>query len=273
MSYLINNQQKLNDIVFANRNKNYGAYAIRSSYGFTVLKSLGLMLLGFSSVISVLWYLSNTNIIPDLLPPEQIWDTTIYSVVPPPEPEEPSKDCQGPPLKSTIALESGSITVVDSLPPEPPVTETIAATNASASTTGTTGTINEPGTGSAGGTVTNSTIVSGTLSSEPKGYHEVDSLPEFEGGLGALKIFIRNNLRYPEPARELGEQGIVYVKFVIDEKGFVGNIKVEKRIGYGMDEEAIRVVSLIPKFKKPAKAGGHAVKIYYHVPINFVMKN
>jgi len=51
MSYLINNQQKLNDIIFANRNKNYGAYAIRSSYGNTMLKSLSCVVGGLGALI------------------------------------------------------------------------------------------------------------------------------------------------------------------------------------------------------------------------------
>jgi protein TonB len=272
MSYLINNQQKVNDIIFANRNKNYGAYAIRSSYGFTVLKSLGLMLLGFSSVISILWYFSNTGVLVDLHPPDYFYDTTIYSMTPPPDIDKP-RDDDGASRKPdpAEAAVTTSITDVDSLPPEPPATLTMAV--AGANTTGTTDGLPEPGAGTGAGSLTSiSNGTSTTTFTAPVEPYLVDSMPEFDGGVSALKAYIARNLRYPEPARELGEQGIVYVKFVVDEKGYVGSIYVEKRAGYGMDEEATRVISTIPRFKKPAKAKGHPVKTYYQLPIKFVMK-
>src|SRR4051812_41621166 len=80
MSYLINNQQKFNDLVFANRNKNYGAYAIRSAYGSTMLKSLSFMILGFGSFIAIAFYLKKpVNITNDLTEQIKIEDK-IYTV-------------------------------------------------------------------------------------------------------------------------------------------------------------------------------------------------
>src|SRR5690348_2664431 len=60
MSYLINNQQKMNEIIFAERNKAYGAYTIRSDYGYTVLKSLSFMMLGVGSIVMTA-FLMNQN--------------------------------------------------------------------------------------------------------------------------------------------------------------------------------------------------------------------
>ena len=61
MSYLINNEQKINDIVFASRNKNYGAYAIRSSYGNTLVKSISIMAFGFISLMGSAYYYTNKD--------------------------------------------------------------------------------------------------------------------------------------------------------------------------------------------------------------------
>ncbi len=65
MSYLINNQQNLNEVIFANRNKSYGAYAIRSAYGNTMFKSLSIMILGFGTFLSIAFYYTNRNNTPD----------------------------------------------------------------------------------------------------------------------------------------------------------------------------------------------------------------
>ena len=65
MSYLVNNQQNLNEVIFANRNKSYGAYVIRSAYGNTIVKSLSIMILGFGTFMSLAFYFSNRNNTPE----------------------------------------------------------------------------------------------------------------------------------------------------------------------------------------------------------------
>ncbi|MGZ3884076.1 MAG: energy transducer TonB, partial [Bacteroidia bacterium] len=77
---------------------------------------------------------------------------------------------------------------------------------------------------------------------------------------------------YPMPAKEINREGIVYVSFVVSEKGVVETIKVMKGIGAGCDEEAARVVARIPKFIKPGYMGGKPVKVLYNVPIKFSLK-
>jgi len=72
--------------------------------------------------------------------------------------------------------------------------------------------------------------------------------PEFPGGQAALTDFIQQNVRYPKEAEKEGITGKVYVKFTIDEKGVVRDALVLKKVGYGFDEEALRVVGLMPKW-------------------------
>ena len=73
-----------------------------------------------------------------------------------------------------------------------------------------------------------------------------DEMPEFEGGITGLMRYVKQNIFYPTVAREIGVEGIVYVSFVVNESGNVESAKVMKGIGYGCDEEVIRVVGKMP---------------------------
>lgn len=73
---------------------------------------------------------------------------------------------------------------------------------------------------------------------------------------------------YPEIAKESNIQGRVTVKFVVNEEGNVSDIIVVKGIGGGCDEEAVRVVKKMPKWK-PGKQNGRPVKVYFSLPITF----
>ncbi|MCQ2303548.1 MAG: energy transducer TonB [Bacteroidales bacterium] len=84
-------------------------------------------------------------------------------------------------------------------------------------------------------------------------------------------LFLRHiamNLRYPQPAREQGIQGEVIVSFVVEADGTITNVQVEKGIGGGCDEEAVRVIKSMPKWK-PAVKNGVAIPFKKSAPINF----
>ncbi|MFP5470838.1 MAG: energy transducer TonB [Bacteroidia bacterium] len=101
--------------------------------------------------------------------------------------------------------------------------------------------------------------------------NEVDVLPEFPGGRKALKEFLADNTKYPHQARERNVMGEVKVSFVIDENGFVTDVKLINDIGYNCGKEAMRVVNSMPQWK-PARISGKAVPVYYQVKINFLLK-
>jgi protein TonB len=84
--------------------------------------------------------------------------------------------------------------------------------------------------------------------------------PQYEGGPKALKQFIADHIRYPAKALEHGIEGTVYVKYDIDHLGNVVDAKVISGIGYGCDEEAIRLVRLL-KFKVERPRG---LRVMYH---------
>lgn len=99
----------------------------------------------------------------------------------------------------------------------------------------------------------------------------VEENPEFPGGPAKLLEYIQKNLEYPEAARENEIQGRVFVGFIVEEDGSVSNVKILRGIGYGCDEEAIRLADSLPKFK-PGKQRGKPIRVQYTLPIVFKLK-
>ena len=99
-------------------------------------------------------------------------------------------------------------------------------------------------------------------------YVEVEKPPQYKGGQKALVQFLVDNIKYPEKARDEGISGTVYVDYIITETGKVTNVKVKRGIGGGCDEEAVRVISIMPDWQ-PGYAHGKAVKVAMTLPISF----
>jgi len=98
----------------------------------------------------------------------------------------------------------------------------------------------------------------------------VEEHPRFPGGDEARMNFIRENIVYPSAAREAGIQGLVFVTFVIERDGSISNARIVRGIGYGCDEEAIRVVEAMPNWI-PGRQRGQPVRVQFHMPIRFVL--
>lgn len=101
-------------------------------------------------------------------------------------------------------------------------------------------------------------------------FFQVEEMPEFPGGHGALRTFISNNVRYPKVAQENGIQGKVYVTFVVDSDGSITNAKIARGVDPSLDQEALRIVNELPKWQ-PGKQRGQFVKVSYTVPISFAL--
>lgn len=99
----------------------------------------------------------------------------------------------------------------------------------------------------------------------------VEDMPEFPGGEVALRRWIANNIKYPTIAAENGIQGRVYVQFVVDRDGSISNAKVARGVDPSLDQEALRVVNSLPKWK-PGMQRGKPVRVSYTVPINFQLQ-
>jgi periplasmic protein TonB len=99
----------------------------------------------------------------------------------------------------------------------------------------------------------------------------VEEMPEFPGGELALRKFIAQNVKYPAIARENDIQGKVYVRFCVTSKGTVEKVSVARGVDPLLDEEAVRVVKQLPKWK-PGRQRGKPVNVWYTVPINFQLQ-
>ena len=104
-----------------------------------------------------------------------------------------------------------------------------------------------------------------------KPFTVVEQMPEFPGGVQSMMEFIATNIRYPAMARELGISGNVFISFVVSRNGEIKNLKILRGIGGGCDEEALRVVQLMPKWI-PGKQNGKAVPVQFNLPIKFILK-
>ena len=96
----------------------------------------------------------------------------------------------------------------------------------------------------------------------------VEEMPSYPGGERALLEYVAKNIKYPQIARETGIQGRVFVGFVVEPDGSVSNVKILRGIGGGCDEEAMRVIKSLAKWK-PGKQRGKAVRVSYQIPVVF----
>ena len=98
----------------------------------------------------------------------------------------------------------------------------------------------------------------------------IDKMPAFPGGEEGVLDFIGTHIRYPKSARHQGISGRVFVNFVVEPDGSITNVKVLKGIGGGCDEEAVRVVKMMPNWI-PGEKDGKKVRVSYTIPITFAL--
>lgn len=262
------------DLVFANRNKNYGAYELRSKSSKIMTRSLfivsGLFLLaGFAPLVYSKMF---PTIIEKTVPPTVVDLTDVIHEMKKPEPEKKVEPAKAEPVKVKTVNMTSNIVVVDK--PEiknPPTIDEIK--NAVVSNVMQDGDI-KPDlvinkavvTGNGDGLAKEN--ISGGDSNAIVGTDGVDEYPEFTGGMKAFAKYMERNLRYPSQAQDDGVQGKVFVSFVVEKDGSITDVKILRGIGYGCDEEAMKVIKKSPLWK-PGKNKGIPVRVRYNMPINF----
>ncbi len=95
--------------------------------------------------------------------------------------------------------------------------------------------------------------------------------PEFPGGMAELYKFLKTHIKYPDIAQERFIQGIAYVGFIVEKDGSITNVKALRPVGGGLDEEAVRVVELMPKWN-PGLQMGRPVRVSFTLPIKFKLQ-
>ena len=112
--------------------------------------------------------------------------------------------------------------------------------------------------------------VIGTATTDANGYYNyTETAPYYTGGNDALQTYFENNITYPEDAIDNNVEGTVMVRFTIDEDGTVQNAQATgNKLGYGLDEEAVRVVNTMAAWT-PGANDGKQVKAWYTLPVIF----
>jgi periplasmic protein TonB len=245
------------EIIFANRNKSYGAYDLRRRYKSAASLSIlgGVML---SSVPLILTFIFSPE------PVKAKADPGIFVVVQTDNLTDPAKIAQPEPLKPASA------------PPqfryvEPKVVDdTIGLTNLLINDFVMDSVINNNVTVNIDSVVYSPPVTAEI--EEPEPFTFVEEPPVFPGGTSALLKFIAENTKYPAEALENGVQGKVFVKFAVSADGTVKRLEITRSVHPLLDAEAMRVVSSLPKWK-PGKQNGRPVPVWYSVPVTFEIRN
>ena len=265
------------DIIFDNRNKSYGAYELRKNYHKRIRNALFIAVTGVLVVVSIplLASLNETTVThtkPPIIefkdiplpidpvlkieppisspPVKEIDLTSVKSVIPEIVPDEKADDKEL--MKDQDELKKGNIGKTDHDGSDD-VTDMIDV---------------PIGNGPVGETIVETTPALETILETTV----VDQLPEFPGGEDELIKFLTENMNYPELAREKGTEGRVVIGFVVNKEGVIDELKLKRGIGDGCDNEAIRVVNKMPKWK-PAKFNGKPVSVYFDLPIQFALED
>ena len=261
----------LDDIVFEFRNKAYGAYDLRQNYPTALRNALILGITLFLMMFLVPMLYSKWKQAADM---EQFkddtkitfveLDPTVKPIVEPPKieiPQQPKTIKFLTPVVTDNAPEEIEVPNVDMMDKAVVSNVTKEGENAE-ETIIVEGPIEEP------------KAEIRTLEmrpEEPTGIFNLEAQPEFMGGQKAMMEYLYKNLKYPNPAIKSGVSGRVHLQFTIEPDGSLSNVSVLKGIGFGCDEEAMRVVKLMPNWK-PGKQSGRAVRVKFNLPIVFSLE-
>lgn len=245
------------DILFNDRNKAYGGYELRKHYSTRAQLAMAIVL---AAVLLSLFALTRkkvpvytaqplevitelSNIQPPTIPAiEQPLPPATASAPSPVERATPPKIVRDDDLRLTTIPEHNTV-----------------VTSGSASTSG------GDKTGTGDSYIKPIIEVPGVTEAPAKAVKWVEQMPEFDGQLAE---YLSKHIRYPSVAKENNIEGRVTVTFIVDEDGNISDTHIVRGIGAGCDEEAMRVVRSMPKWK-PGKQNGKPVKVYLVLPIMF----
>ncbi|MCD9017366.1 energy transducer TonB [Parachryseolinea silvisoli] len=266
-----NDPKSWDDLVFEDRNVDYGAYAVRKSYtgnltsGFLLSVSFGGLLFIVPMVMSLLDDDSGKDSVIPVTP--TVNDTLVFTqvqvILPPPPPPGPSHPhvtppteppvVNAPPVVTTDAPDDATITANVDIPPATPTVPD-----------------GVPG-GVEGGTGTDPSVTDVVPSVDiNQPYLAPQVAASYTGGMEAMYNFIRRKINYPASARRMGLEGTVYVSFVIGRDGKVTKVEVIRGLSPDCDKEAARVIALLPGWN-PGRQNDVPVMVRMTLPIKFAL--
>ncbi len=252
-----------NELVFAHRNRAYGAYAIRSNYEKRMVIIMGGLFL-LIGLIYTSWVIYKNLPEPKII--AKPVDQTQISMVTPPEEKviPPPPEETPPPMEETVAFMPP---IVTDTPTDDviPLQDDLDKTKASDKTQdGDPDNFGPP-------VETGDTPPTETKAPEPETF--VDEEAEFDGGYPKMMEFIKKNLDYPETAIANNIQGKCFLRFVVSVEGVISQVQVQKGVPdcEECDKAAIKAIKAMPRWK-PAKLNGRSVASYCLIPINFQLQ-
>jgi protein TonB len=265
------------DILFENRNKEYGAYQLRRDYNSRVKKSIAIAF----SLVAVIISFSFFKKSPKIIDPSPFTDSvfTIKSVIPPDHPKAEQKQMKSNIATKVQAKNIASATIPDKIRivPDQDATQNLIKVNEALekniSDVNTKGDLNS-------GLQNTNNGSGGTGTGNGKSHSDdpdpniplatTDVPPKFPGGLGALSAFLQKNLVEPEGMDE-DEKVQVQVQFIVSYDGSVSGYSIVKSGGEDFDNEVMRVLKKMPQWI-PGQYHGKAVSSYFIVPVTFEVR-
>lgn len=239
------------EIIFENRNKEYGAFDLRKHYkSVTSFSTLGAVVIAVTLVLAVFYTTEPGTASTGPVNIVVVQPENLKLVLPDqPVPKLPPELVKAP---QNVVPDVVSDTTVSTT--FMPITDEIIQNT-------TNGDVNDTA-------VTYTEVSNDIVPVEPKIFVRVEEMPEFPGGEAALLTFIAKNTSYPAEAVENNIEGRVVLKFVVKPDGSIGTIELLKSVDPLLDREAVRVVGTLPRFK-PGKQNGDPVSVWYSVPVLF----
>lgn len=259
------------EVVFADKNKTYGAYQLRKSNGANTSKAL---IIG--SIIFIVLFFSPKiySLIQGSMDQEdeQLKAQEVILAPPPPvDPKTPPPPPVEPPppkvdqVKMPPPIVKPDIEVRD----EPPTVEKLKEA--------------DPGQRDIKGDPTADIVIAEPVGEGPKreaavavddnkvyDFVSIEKQPEFPGGISKFYGYLSKAIKYPPMARENNVQGKVFLSFVVEKDGKLTDITVTRGLGSGTDEEAIRVLKASPRWN-PGIQNGKPVRVKYNINVNFTL--
>ena len=261
------------DLVFKNRNQAYGAYELRKNNAGTTVKAFFYAAAFFSSLVITPWLIhqiSKTNTAAENNEQVKIIEVNLLARIKELKPEKKSiTKATSKPVQAK-SIQYANLNVVpenqteSDIPTQEQLHEAVISTrniDGEASLNLNPIEIQEETSGTTGSSASAENMEIHTLDG-------IENYPEFPGGHSAFIKFLSRNLKYPANAVEKGIEGKVLISFIIEKNGRLSNITILRGIGYGCDEEAIRVLEKSPEWK-PGIQNKQKVRVAYTLPISF----
>lgn len=247
------------DLVFANRNREYGAFVLRKGYITNVYFGMAvtLILLLFVLISPIIVELFRGNEINERPALKKLVYTELTAPPPIDKLKPPPAQIHLPKLQKVIKFVPPKVVKESITESAPTIQEIRDNETASVAVEGTEFVFEEP--------------VEEVIEDDNELFTVVEQNPEFEGGYAAMMAFIQKNMVYPPIARRMQVDGTVHISFIVSKTGTISEVKVLRGISAECDKEAVRVVELMPPWK-PGKQNGRPVNVRFVMPLKFRLR-